>query len=235
MKFLILGDAHGEWTHMNVTISRAIREHPDITHIVQVGDLGYGWPGGKPFKASRSFFSEAEMAVYNAAVKLWIDGNHENFDRLDQDNGASWPDWRHMSRGSVLEIEGKRIMFFGGASSIDKADRTPHVSWWPQESITYGQVRRAMEDDGPIDAMFSHEHPTAFPYSDTRYDNNIFGRSDKDLLDALRQHFKPKVWFFGHHHFGDTGIVAGTEWVCCPIIEARQYTIWDGETIRRVW
>lgn len=235
MKFLILGDVHGEWTDLNITIARAIREHPDITHIVQVGDFGYGWSGIKPFKASRSFFIDEEMAIYNAATKLWLDGNHENFDRLDNDNGAWQPGWQHMRRGTVLEIEGKRIMFFGGASSIDKADRVPHISWWPQESITYGEVRRAMEDDGPIDAIFSHEHPTSVPYSDDRHKGDIFGKGDKDMLEALKQHYKPEFWFFGHHHAGDSGTVNGTQWVCCPIIEARTYTIWDGYTIRRSW
>lgn len=235
MKFLILGDVHGEWEDLNVTISRAIREHPDITHIVQVGDFGYGWPGSKPFKASRSFFTNETMAIYNAAARLWIDGNHENFDRLETDGDAWQPGWRHMPRGTVLEIENKRIMFFGGASSIDKADRTPHISWWPQESITYGQVRKAMEDGGPIDAIFSHEHPSSVPYSDIRHNGNIFGKTDKDMLEVLRQHYRPAAWFFGHHHDGDTGIVDGTEWVCCPIIEDRTYTIWDGSTISKTW
>jgi len=229
MKFLILGDVHAYWEDMNVTIAKAIREHPDITHIVQVGDFGYGpWTGSKPFKASKGFFSDEEMEVYNNAEKLWLDGNHEDHDLLEQDCGAWQPGWKYMPRGSVLEVDGYRVMFFGGASSIDKPHRIPHVSWWPQESITQAQVLEALNDDGPIDAIFSHEHPAAVPYSDERYNNELFGRSDKEGLDALRQHFRPDFWFFGHHHAPDAGIVEGMQWFCCPIIEMHAYTIWTG-------
>lgn len=41
MKFLILGDVHGQFGDANIVIAKAIREHSDITHVVQVGDLGY--------------------------------------------------------------------------------------------------------------------------------------------------------------------------------------------------
>jgi hypothetical protein len=245
MKFLILGDVHGCWTDLNITIAKAIREHPDITHIVQVGDFGYGWTafGGKPFKASRGFLSQEEMDIYKAATKLWLDGNHENFDIIDVDGGAWQPEWIYMRRGDVLETPREdgsiiRAMFFGGASSIDKAQRTPHVSWWPQESITYGQVQRTLATIGnhkPMDVIFSHEHPTAVPYADARYEGNIFGQGDKDLLDVLRKHYRPKYWFFGHHHVAAQGEVESMKWTCCPIIESHDYVIWDGNDPQYSW
>jgi predicted phosphodiesterase len=230
MKFLILGDVHGDWTAMNITIARAIRKHPDITHIVQMGDFGYGWGDNKPFKASKSFLDNEAMEVYKNAERLWLDGNHENFDKLDLDEGAWQPGWKYMPRGSVIEVDGYRAMFFGGASSIDKPMRIEHISWWPQESITYGQVVRTLESvDGQIDAIFSHEHPASVPYSDKRYGGKPFGDGDKNLLEVLKQKYLPKFWFFGHHHTPDTGTVDGTEWFCCPIIEYFQYVIWTGE------
>ena len=234
MKFLILGDIHGDWTAMNTTIARACREQPDITHIVQVGDLAYGWRGIKPFKASRSFFSDEEMEIYNNADKMWLDGNHENHDLLDQDQGAWLPEWTYKPRGSVIDIQRDdgeviRAMFFGGGYSIDWESRTLGVSLWGQERIQYGQILRAMEaEDGPIHAIFSHEHPKAFPYSDRRYDNDIVGFNDKRLLDELRKKYRPEFWFFGHHHYGEMDETEGTKWCCCPIIESLKYTTWDG-------
>jgi len=235
MKFLILGDVHCYWADMNITIARAIKAHPDITHIVQVGDFGYGnWgTGEKPFKASRAYLDDDAMKVYQNAEKLWLDGNHENHDMLDQDGGAWQPDWTYMPRGSVLEVDGYRVMFFGGASSIDKSRRIPHVSWWPQESITYSQVRQALEEtEGRIDAIFSHEHPSDIPYSDIRYGDDPFGDGDKTLLNELRKAVRPDFWFFGHHHHADRGTLDGMEWFCCPIIETRWYTIWDGTSVQ---
>lgn len=240
MKLLILGDTHCYWADLNITIAKAVRQHPDITHIIQVGDFGYGWPGMKPFKASLGFLTEAEMEIYNQAQKFWIDGNHENHDLLDKDHGAWQSKWIHLPRGSVVSFfnelgEEKRVMFFGGASSIDKPHRLPHVTWWPQESITYGQIARTLEiEKGPIDAIISHDHPISFPYSDRRY-KTPFGKTDQEMLEVLKVTYKPKFWFFGHHHFGETGVTDGTEWYCCPIIEDQTYTIWDGERVTRTW
>ena len=236
MKFLILGDTHGNWPLLNQTIAKAINNHPDITHIVQVGDFGYGWSYLKPFKASKGFFSDEELEIYNNAHKMWLDGNHENFDKLDADGGAWQPNWEYMSRGSVLEVDGYRMLFFGGAFSTDKAQRTQGVSWWPQESITYGQINKTLEEvEGPLDAIFSHEHPTAVPYSDCRYNNKILGKGDKDLLEQLRLKYYPDFWIFGHHHVPDNGVAYGTEWYCAPIIDTCDYMIWTGNSMWCSW
>lgn len=236
MKMLLLGDVHGFWTELNVTIAAAIRQHPDITHIVQVGDWGYGpWPfDHKPFKASRGFLSDEEMDIYNRAEKWWIDGNHENFDKLDEDSGAWQPGWNHMPRGTVKEIDGYRILFFGGGYSVDKANRTPHVSWWPQEHITYGQIHNTLESvDGPIDALITHEHAACVPYSDDKYKRNCqVSKGHRNMLQQLVDRYSPDFHFFGHHHAPDRGEVNGMEWVCCPIIEIpKAYTIWTGVTV----
>ena len=236
MKFLILGDVHGHWTEMNVTIAKAVRAHPDITHIVQVGDFGYGW-GDAYFKASKGFFSDEEMAIYDNAEKLWVDGNHENYTKLDVDKGAWQPNWKHMPRGSVLEVDQYRVMFFGGAASIDKAWRTEGVSWWAQEAITYGQVQKTLNEvEGPIDALFTHEHAERVPYSDNRYKHDhAESKSNRQMLQALVDKFQPSFHFFGHHHYADRGMIGEMEWACCPIIESHAYTIWTGESIITHW
>jgi predicted phosphodiesterase len=235
MKILILGDTHGDWGHLNITLARALQAHPDITHVIQCGDFGYGWDD-KPHKLTRAYLTDEQIAYYKENVKFyWLDGNHENFDRLDIDGGSLQPDWKYMSRGSVLEIEQYRLLFCGGATSADKEARHPHISWWPQEDITYGQIRKTFETvDGPIDAIFSHDHPASIPYCYERY-NSIVGHGNRSLLNELREHYQPRFWFFGHHHLGAKGEQGGMEWTCCPIIEDRSYTIWDGETITTNW
>ena len=236
MKFLILGDTHGYWHDLNVTIAKAIRQHPDITHIVQVGDFGYGF-ADKPFKASKGFFTDEEMAVYDAAHKMWLDGNHENFDKLEVDGGAWQPGWTHMGRGSVLEVDGYRMMFFGGASSIDKHIRKEGQSWWHQEDITYGQVQQTLDTiEGPIDALFTHEHAGCIPYSDDRYKHDHApSKGNRQMLDALVDRYKPDYCFFGHHHHAEKGNVGDMEWYCCPIIETCWYTIWTGYSAQTHW
>ena len=59
---------------------------------------------------------------------LFVDGNHENFDRLYEYSVEEWnggkihrirPSVIHLMRGQVYELEGKKIFTFGGASSHD--------------------------------------------------------------------------------------------------------------------
>ena len=240
MKVLILGDTHGEWAALNFLVGKALNEHPDISHIIQVGDFGYAWPGTKPFKFSRSYFADEQLDYLASIPKWWLDGNHENYNKLLQDSGASQPGWEWMPRGKVMEVDGYRMMFFGGATSHDKASRIEGHSWWPEESISYAQVMNSLgADHSRIDAIFSHEHPTSIPYSDNRYSKeNITGKSDKDALQALREKYDPKFWFFGHHHRGDSKMEGDMLWTCCPIVDDGKppcYTIWTGETVDRYW
>lgn len=228
MKALILGDVHGCWGDLNIVIARALRDHTDITHLIQVGDFGYAWPGGKPFSFLPTFMEDDLLEMANSLPFHWIDGNHENHDQLDRDQGASQPGMIYQPRGSILEIEDKRIMFFGGASSIDKAHRIEGKSWWPQESITYAQTLAALENKEQIDLIISHEFPLAFPYRSYKDD---FGKADKQALDALRERFKPACWVFGHHHDYRTSTTEGTQWACAPIIDAKQAIIWDGDSL----
>lgn len=243
MKFLILGDVHACWEDLNITLAKAIGKHPDITHVIQVGDFGYGhWPHNhKPFKASKGFLNTESLAVYERAEKMWLDGNHENFTTLEKDGGAWQPGWKYMPRGSTLEVvreDGRtvRAMFFGGATSVDKDRRKEGVTWWPQENITYSQIQDTLDTvEGWIDVIFSHEHPSSVPYSEERYENDIHGTCEKQGLQALKDRYNPDWWFFGHHHVPQSGIVKNTRWYCCPIIESHWYTIWDGERVYTHW
>lgn len=230
MKILILGDTHGQWGDLNIVIARALRKHPDITAFVQVGDMGYAWPGGQPFKFLKTYMDDALLEKAESTPFYWLDGNHENHDQLDADGGAYQPNMIYQARGSIRELdEGKRAMFFGGASSIDKSMRIEGKSWWPQESIKYGQVLSALQQPGPIDIMFSHEYPSAFQYRS--YEDN-FGKGDQDALEALRLNFRPKFWIFGHHHHFEQGECEGTKWMCAPIIDAQVPILWDGTRLQ---
>ena len=226
MKILILGDVHGCWGDLNIVITRALRQHPDITAFVQVGDLGYSWPGSKPFAFLKTFMDPSTIAKAEAVPFYWLEGNHENYAQLNTDGGAFQPNMIYQPRGSIRDLGNKRAMFFGGASSIDRQYRIEGKSWWPDESIQYGQILKALEQQGPIDVLFTHEHAMAYPYRSYKDD---FGRGDKQAIDALREKFKPRWHFFGHHHEYGEGETGGTKWACVPIIESRHAILWDGD------
>ena len=79
------------------------------------------------------FLTLAEQSVLLSELPytiLFVDGNHENFDRLLSEfpiedwNGGKVhkirPNIIHLMRGHVFEIEGKRIFAMGGGYSVDK-------------------------------------------------------------------------------------------------------------------
>lgn len=240
MRSLLIGDIHGEFRQANKIILKAQKRYGPLTHVFQPGDLADGWPRVK-VRPAGSIYEKEEMPRgflrWNPVFQPihWCDGNHENFDRLD-DPKLRNPKLNYQERGSVLEVDGIRIMFFGGATSADKAWRTTGKSWWPQESIRYEQVMAALREElKPIHCIVSHDRPDSFPHpSHHRYAHKEdCGRGDRQALDALLDFYRPKWWFHGHYHDDTHGHHQDTNtfFYCCPIITSGKYLIWDGDQV----
>lgn len=233
MNVVIIGDVHGRWDELNVVMARSVARIPDLSAFIQVGDFGYAWPQGKPFEILKQYWTDSELELAREKTFYWLDGNHENHEQLERDRGAYQPYLNYQPRGSVINLGEPlgRAMFFGGTTTPDFYPRFPGRNWWPQESITYRQVQDALKAESPIDIMFSHDYPIAFPYK--QYDQK-YGEADQKFLDVLRQHFKPKFWVFGHHHDFNSGETDGTQWACAPIVESRMVILWDGYTLKPI-
>lgn len=236
MKILILGDVHGEFQSANKLIRKVCRRHPGITHIVQVGDLGDHWPKSRPRSYTR-WNPDTNLPIH------WLDGNHDNHGELQKHGKTPNRKLIYQPRGSVLEIDGYRMMFFGGGTSIDRDYRLKQMSmgsptiWWREETITREEFERALAQEGPIHAVFSHERPDNFPFDISPLPID-FGRSDRIALGGIWERFRPSFWFFGHYHHAAHGTYEGTEWTLCPMVGMdgpMKFVIWDGEKVERSW
>ena len=113
MKVVVIGDLHGEFERLNVFIDQ---EHLDI--ILQCGDNAYYWKDDK----------ENIGAIKPQNTKIYlIPGNHENWDIIEEKIGRYGKEPIEIEHnifmcpiGSTLEINGRVILFVGGADSIDK-------------------------------------------------------------------------------------------------------------------
>ena len=47
---------------------------------------------------------------------------------------------RHLMRGELFTIEGKKIFAFGGGESIEKEDRVKAGKWWEREMPTLEEM-----------------------------------------------------------------------------------------------
>ena len=106
---------------------------------------------------------------------LFLDGSHENYDLLAQyptvelfggKVQALGGNVYHVCRGSVLELEGKKYLCFGGAESPDKEDREAGVNWWPQEMPSdeeYAACEANLEANSwQVDYVLTHDAPSRF-------------------------------------------------------------------------
>ena len=124
MAFIVTGDTHG--TLDTSKLIEFFGEHKDEyskdDYLIICGDVGVCG-----FSAQRE--AETRKVLRNLPVTtLFVDGNHENFDRLNAYPVEMWNGGKvhkirdsviHLMRGQVFQIEGKKIFTFGGASSHD--------------------------------------------------------------------------------------------------------------------
>lgn len=121
----ITGDCHREFGRFN---TKNFSEQKNMTkddYVIICGDFGGIWDKGKESKEEKYYLDWLNSKPYTT---LFVDGNHENFDRLHSYPVTEWhggkvhkirPSILHLMRGQVFNINGKSIFAFGGASSHD--------------------------------------------------------------------------------------------------------------------
>lgn len=209
MKILVCGDVHGNTVFLNNVFM--IAQKAGIDTIMQDGDLGYDWPGknrGKQERNIQKFCTRYGVKFY------WDDGNHENHESIENKLAGKdrtkplnldeeYPDVFYCPRGSTWEWDGVRFMAFGGAYSVDKHNRTPYLSWWPNEQASVEDIDRALTA-GKVDVIFSHDVPWAVNVPGTHAEWKMtFPQTypNRHALDEIVQATRPELLIHGHLHW----------------------------------
>jgi len=122
----VTGDCHGEFKKFNTRNFPAQKEMTRDDVVIICGDFGI-WHKNASEKWWLDWLNQKNFTT------VFVDGNHENFDRLYSDefkivdfHGAQAHKIRahvfHIMRGEIFELEGKRFWCFGGAKSHDISD-----------------------------------------------------------------------------------------------------------------
>lgn len=205
---LLAGDTHGDLSQIRYLLK--VAAEMQIDRIVQVGDFGY-WPHMAPFHERVDGLASADGVEF-----YWLDGNHENFDALEQavdfdslDPQRMGESLWYLPRGSTWEWAGCRFMALGGAYSIDKDYRVEGRSWWRQELLTGAQVYRAM-GGGPVDVLLTHDAPDGVvPIVDRHYKGDEISRSNRLAVSAVMEAVHPRLLVHGHYHHRYTAAANG--------------------------
>jgi predicted nucleotidyltransferase len=143
---VLLGDVHGAWEFAFELIARARGYTPGPVPVLQVGDLG--WHPRRPPPP-------APWPIY------WVEGNHDHLPSLLwlSEPAMLASNWIYCPRGTVLELDGRQVAFFGGARSIDRAVRVAGESWWPEEEPIFEEA--ASFRGKVVDLLVTHSPPAS--------------------------------------------------------------------------
>lgn len=210
--YYITGDTHGNQYKWIEQIEPVLS--PGDTVIV-CGDFGIGFWSGKYWSEETffDFLSEQEYTV------LFVDGNHENFNKLqgypvELWNGGHVHKLRHnlihLMRGEVYQVEDMTLFAFGGGYSIDKYRRQENISWWPQEMPTRAEYENACENlkrvNHQVDYIITHTAPSESIYYLSTNPRLGIKRDVVDelplnaFLDEIQRKVSYSHWYFGHFH-----------------------------------
>ena len=205
----VTGDTHGGYDGGKIISFADTEEGKDLTkedYVIILGDFGYIFYPEETLKEKQ----ELERFQRYPWTTLFLDGNHENFDRLNSYPVEAWKSGHihkindsvyHLMRGDVFEIDGKKLFVMGGAVSIDKEHRREGVSWWGAENVSYSECEYALMNleryGNKVDFILTHTCPNSFI---KKISNYIVKDPASDLFDDLKKSIKYKRWYFGHHH-----------------------------------
>ena len=215
----ITGDIHGSIDIHKLT-AKSMKEReaeggyvPDFKegdYLIICGDFGLMWSheGEKYYKEEQYWLSWLEERPFTT---LFIDGNHENFDILDELPVTEWNGGKvhmireriiHLMRGQVYNIEGMTFFTMGGASSHDKEYRTEGKSWWSRELPSSEEYEEAVKNlaacQNTVDYIITHCAPLSIQRElEMNYaEDELVRFLETEVMRKVRY----KVWFNGHYH-----------------------------------
>lgn len=161
----VTGDLHGE-IDISKLNTKNFPQQKNLTkddYVIILGDFGLLWNDSKQEYYWRKWLDEKPWTT------LFVDGNHESFDLLDNFPIEIWNGGKihrindsiiHLMRGQIFNIDGKKFFTFGGANTTDKEDRKEGKSWWAREMPSKEEMQEGINNlrdtNWQIDYILTH-------------------------------------------------------------------------------
>ncbi len=214
---VLVGDIHGEFHIL-------YDDKLSGCDVYQVGDFGLGFKGREAEDLDMERLNA--FAVEQDINYFVIRGNH--------DKPTFWTDAKENARFNnkysnitllpdyySKEINNKRVLFIGGAVSVDRVRRISNVSWWEGERVDSPRFCPSAHD-----VIISHTCPQFFSVVINKKGGliDILARADDDLkrdlfeerqlMDNILKIVRPSEWYFGHFHNSKSGCDEDVKWRC---------------------
>lgn len=169
----VTGDCHGDFKKLSTNRFPIQKELTKEDYVIICGDFGGIWEYEAESNREKYWLKWLDEKPFTT---LFVDGNHENFDRLYSYSVKEWcggkvheirPSVLHLMRGEVFDIQGRKFFTFGGAKSHDIKDgilnmdeedkiyrfnkmgayfRIRNYSWWDLEMPTEDEIENGIKN-----------------------------------------------------------------------------------------
>ena len=213
MSIWVCGDTHGEMGIRRIS-NQCWKEGRKLTradYLIILGDFGLIFHN-LPTEPEKYWLKWLESRPYTV---LFVDGNHDNHPKLQalpkiemfggmvgQINSNVF----HLRRGEVYTIDNRKVFTFGGASSMDKANRIEGIDWWREEVCNWAECEYALTNlekhNNHVDLILTHTIPATLA---NIYLHSI-GLGDAEpcpvstFLDTVATTVTFSQWYAGHWH-----------------------------------
>lgn len=236
---IFIGDTHGIRPVFEVIDKNKIEN----SNLIHVGDFGLGFE--EITKDVNNLKILDEMLIETNNYLYVIRGNHDNPIFWDKSKGLNLPKFHNLrlvDDYTAIPIEGKLILFVGGAISIDRTfrvDDRPYPSWWKDEEFKLNKDSRFTPNN--IDIVVTHTAPHfCMPISDDvpivnnyhaiekqhgndlKSDLKIERHNLTQLYETIIKWSKPKLWFYGHFHTSYDREIDGIRFIGLSINELKE-------------
>jgi hypothetical protein len=200
---LLLTDVHARFHVVNAQIEHAEQRlgHP-LAAVLVLGDMGI-------FEGElRAFFRDAGQRFLRPLY--FIEGNHEDFAAFNRLLRTYADAFTHLPRSTAHAIDGHRFLALGGAAYMDPAATPPRGVVEPADIAACLRLPR---DAARI--ILSHDCPAGLGVPNSPGFEQ-YGPPGFPGGDRLAERFRPKLWFFGHHHKWFDRTLGATRYIGLP-------------------
>ena len=214
----ICGDTHGLYDQRKLdALAYQYKATPptEQVYLIILGDAGIVFnpyvPDGEEKKIKKWYHDRPWTT-------LFVDGNHENFDRLydlptEPMFGGTVSRYSEkiiwLRRGEIYNIDGHKFFVMGGAVSVDRASRIEGKSWWSREVPSHAEFEYGLDNldkhDNKVDYILAHNCPVKVSLAYMRSMNIQAWMEPKmdavgQYLDVVSEKTEFKKFYYGHWH-----------------------------------
>ena len=206
----ITGDTHGsigidKFSHKKWPEGKQLTKND---YVIVAGDFGLIWSLDENNKDELYWLKWLSEKKWTT---LFIDGNHENFNRLNQlpiqekfggKVGVVRDNIFHLKRGEIYTIYNKTFFCFGGAKSHDRSYRTLNKTYWEEEIPNSQEMEHAHQNlnrvNNKVDYIITHTVPDDLIPILQVNKNNI--DPTRRFLNFIISNTSYERYFCGHMH-----------------------------------